>query len=275
MDRAHVVSRTLHWYAHHARPLPWRDDVSPWAVLVSEVMLQQTPVARVQPVWEAWIERWPDPTSLADDDPAEAVRAWGRLGYPRRARRLHEAATTIRDEHQGVVPHSFADLLALPGVGSYTAAAVASFAFGQRHLVLDTNVRRVLARLDDGVAFPPPSLTRSEQARALEWVPEDAEDAAAWAAASMELGALVCVATSPSCDSCPVRDACAWHAAGQPAGRTTPARTDLRGDRPPVPGCSSRRSPVTHRGHRSAGAVGCLAIGSRTGRTVPGFPDQR
>src|SRR4029077_7196306 len=137
----------LHWYATHARDLPWRrPDAGPWAVLVSEVMLQQTPVTRVLPAYQTWLARWPTPVSLAGAAPADAVRQWGRLGYPRRALRLHAAARVISERHGGEVPSSVDALLALPGVGSYTAAAVASFAFGQRHAVLDTNVRRVLAR---------------------------------------------------------------------------------------------------------------------------------
>src|SRR3954470_7118450 len=134
------------WYADNARDLPWRrPDVSPWAVLVSEVMLQQTPVARVVPAWQEWMQRWPTPADLAAEPAGEAVRAWGRLGYPRRALRLHTAARAIVEQHGGEVPASYDDLRALPGVGDYTAAAVATFAHGRRHVVLDTNVRRVLA----------------------------------------------------------------------------------------------------------------------------------
>ena len=141
------VAAILRWYASQARDLPWRRPTAgPWAVLVSEVMLQQTPVARVLPAYEAWLARWPTPASLAAASAADAVRQWGRLGYPRRALRLHGAARVICERHRGEVPDSVDDLLALPGVGAYTAAAVASFAFGQRHAVLDTNVRRVLAR---------------------------------------------------------------------------------------------------------------------------------
>jgi len=147
----------LRWYASHARDLPWRrPDAGPWAVLVSEIMLQQTPVSRVLPAYAAWLERWPTPTALAAASPADAVRQWGRLGYPRRALRLHASARAITERHGGVVPGSLDALRALPGVGSYTAAAVASFAFGQRHAVLDTNVRRVLARLVRGDVRPPP-----------------------------------------------------------------------------------------------------------------------
>src|SRR4051794_37676113 len=137
----------LSWYAEHARDLPWRRlEASPWSVLVSEVMLQQTPVARVLPVHEAWLERWSTPAALAAAAPGDAVRAWGRLGYPRRALRLHAAAVAIVERYDGAVPDRYEELLSLPGVGDYTAAAVASFAFGRRHAVLDTNVRRVLAR---------------------------------------------------------------------------------------------------------------------------------
>ena len=224
-DRAATVRRIIDWYAAHARPLPWREpDAGAWGILVSEFMLQQTPVARVLPVWQAWLERWPTPGALAADPPAEAVRAWGRLGYPRRAQRLHAAATAIRDQHGGLVPADHDALLALPGVGAYTAAAVASFAHGRRHVVLDTNVRRVLARLEGGVAFPPASLNRAETLRAKAWLPEDLAQAARWAAASMELGALVCTADAPRCGECPVTDACAWVAAGAPAWTGPPRR---------------------------------------------------
>lgn len=207
----------LDWYAAHARDLPWRHpDAGAWAVLVSEFMLQQTPVARVLPAYDAWLARWPTPTSLARAPAGEAVRQWGRLGYPRRALRLHAAATVVRDLHGGEVPSAHADLLALPGVGSYTAAAVASFAFGQRHAVLDTNVRRVLVRLLVGRAQPPPALTVTETRLAEQLLPADPAVAATWAVAVMELGALVCTARSPRCPACPVRDRCAWRAAGYP-----------------------------------------------------------
>ena len=208
----------LEWYAAHQRDLPWRrPDATPWAVLVSELMLQQTPVTRVLPVYDAWLERWPTPAGLAAEPSGEAVRMWGRLGYPRRALRLHAAACAIVADHDGVVPQDHAALLALPGVGEYTAAAVASFAFGQRHAVLDTNVRRVLARAVSGTPLPPESLTRAERAMAWEQVPDADNVAATWAVAVMELGALVCTAASPRCPACPVRDRCAWVAAGSPA----------------------------------------------------------
>lgn len=218
VDYTRVVNRTLRWYQQSARDLPWRrPDASPWAIMVSEFMLQQTPVARVRQPWHDWLQRWPTPAALADAPSGEAVRAWGRLGYPRRALRLHQAATAIRDDHDGQVPDDYDALLALPGVGSYTAAAIASFAFGRRHVVLDTNVRRVQARIATGVEFPAAATTAAERALAAEFLPVQANRATRWAVASMELGALVCTARSPHCGRCPVRDDCAWRQAGQPS----------------------------------------------------------
>ncbi|MFB4298064.1 A/G-specific adenine glycosylase [Actinomadura sp. NTSP31] len=208
----------LDWYEANARDLPWRaPGATPWGVLVSEIMLQQTPVVRVLPVWQAWMDRWPTPAALAAEPSGEAVRAWGRLGYPRRALRLHESARAITDRHGGEVPASHADLLALPGIGAYTAAAVASFAFRQRHAVLDTNVRRVLARLVSGVEYPPKAQTRAEVTLAEGLLPADPPTAARWAVAVMELGALVCTARTPRCVDCPVLSQCTWHLNGRPA----------------------------------------------------------
>ncbi len=215
----------LEWYDDHQRDLPWRrPEASAWSVLVSELMLQQTPVARVLPVHEAWLARWPAPADLAAEPAGDAVRAWGRLGYPRRALRLHAAAQAIVERHGGEVPASYDDLLALPGVGDYTAAAVASFAFGQRHVVLDTNVRRVLARAVSGAEFAPASVTRSERDLAATLLPDDEATAATWAVAVMELGALICTATAPRCAACPVADRCRWRAAGFPAYDGPPRR---------------------------------------------------
>ena len=215
----------LHWYASHARDLPWRrPDAGPWAVLVSEIMLQQTPVSRVLPAYDAWLRRWPEPSALAAAAPADAVRQWGRLGYPRRALRLHASARAITQRHGGVVPGTLDELLALPGVGAYTAAAVASFAFGQRHAVLDTNVRRVLARLVRGDLRPPPSPTAMEVRLAESLLPAEPGLAPQWSVAVMELGALICTADRPRCPDCPVVSECAWHRAGQPAGDPHHAR---------------------------------------------------
>jgi A/G-specific adenine glycosylase len=213
----------LGWYADHARDLPWRaPGVSPWAVLVSEIMLQQTPVSRVLPAYQAWLQRWPVPAALAADPPGEAVRQWGRLGYPRRALRLHETATIVTREHGGEIPSTRDELLALPGIGAYTAAAVAVFAFGRRHAVLDTNVRRVLTRLGSGREFPGPQPSTAEYRFAESLLPPDAAVAARWSVGVMELGALTCTAASPRCDDCPVAAQCAWLAAGPPAAEVTP-----------------------------------------------------
>ena len=211
---AAVITR---WYADAARDLPWRSpDRSAWGVLVSEVMLQQTPVARVEPVWRSWMQQWPSPASLAAASPGDAVRAWGRLGYPRRALRLHSCAVAIRDLHDGVVPTTYDALRDLPGVGDYTAAAVAAFAHGASVAVLDTNVRRVYARLFDGIAMPvSASPTVAERQAAAARLPE--VDAPTYSVAVMELGAVVCTARAPRCDACPARRACRWLAAGRPA----------------------------------------------------------
>ncbi|MDQ0827677.1 A/G-specific adenine glycosylase [Arthrobacter sp. B2I5] len=205
------------WFAGIARDLPWRDPhCSPWGVLVSEIMLQQTPVVRVLPVWHEWLKRWPTPAGLAGEPAGEAVRSWGRLGYPRRALRLHASATAIVQDHAGHVPNTYTELLALPGVGSYTAAAVAAFAYGRRETVVDTNIRRVHARLVSGVALPAPALTAAEMRLAAALLPDDDETSVRWNAAVMELGALVCTARAPKCAACPVQDSCAWLAAGEP-----------------------------------------------------------
>ncbi|WP_460362652.1 HhH-GPD family protein [Actinocorallia lasiicapitis] len=208
----------LDWYAEHQRDLPWRTpEASPWSILVSEIMLQQTPVVRVLPVWREWMERWPTAAALAKEPSGEAVRAWGRLGYPRRALRLHACAVAITERHDGRVPTSHAELLELPGIGAYTAAAVASFAFRQRHAVLDTNVRRVLARLKNGEEYPPKAQTVAEVRLAESLLPESPETAATWAVAVMELGALICTARSPRCADCPVISDCRWYLDGKPA----------------------------------------------------------
>ena len=222
---APIVGELLAWYGRAARQLPWRDPAAtPWAVLVSETMLQQTPVTRVLPAYGQWIARWPTPAALAAAAPGDAVRAWDRLGYPRRALRLHSAATTIVARHAGQVPADYAQLLALPGVGDYTAAAVAAFAFRQRQVVLDTNVRRVLARAVSGSAVPSAAPTVAERRLADQLLPDDGERASRFSVALMELGALVCRARAPQCDRCPIADRCAWRKAGYPPSALPPRR---------------------------------------------------
>jgi A/G-specific adenine glycosylase len=212
------------WFRANARDLPWRrPGFGAWGILVSEFMLQQTPVARVVPRLEEWLARWPTPAALAAVPQSEAVRAWGRLGYPRRALYLHGCAIAITERHGGVVPESVPELLALPGVGEYTARAVAAFAFGHRHPVVDTNVRRVLARAVAGAADPGPPSTRRDLAAMEAELPEDRDEARVFNAGVMELGAVVCTARAPRCEECPLRDRCRWRAAGYPE-YTGPAR---------------------------------------------------
>jgi A/G-specific adenine glycosylase len=213
-----IASAVNDWFAANQRDLPWRAPGYPaWGILVSEIMLQQTPVARVIPRLEQWLERWPTPAALADASPGDAVRAWERLGYPRRALNLHAAAVAITERHGGVVPDDVNELHALPGIGHYTARAVAAFAYGRRHPVVDTNVRRVIARAVDGVADAGPPSTKRDLAAMEAQLPTDAADARLFNAAVMELGAVVCTARAPRCDACPIASQCAWRAAGYPA----------------------------------------------------------
>lgn len=212
-----ISAPLIAWYRESARDLPWRrPGFGAWGTLVSEFMLQQTPVARVIPHLEAWLERWPTPADLAAAAPAEAVTQWANLGYPRRALWLHRAAVEIRDRHDGIVPRDVDALLALTGIGDYTARAVAVFAYGDRHPVVDTNTRRVLARVVDGVAQPGPP-GKADLARMTAELPDDIGEAAIVNAAAMELGAIVCTARAPKCDVCPLAAVCAWRAAGYPA----------------------------------------------------------
>lgn len=211
----HVDAALRDWYRANMRPLPWREEgTSPWAVLVSEVMSQQTPVARVIPSWRAWLEKWPTPADLAVAPKNEVLRMWGKLGYPRRALRLRECAETIVDKHGGVVPSDVDTLLALPGVGDYTARAVAAFAFGARTPVVDINVRRVLRRHRQGT-YLPGTAKRADMALVEEFLPLDPTTAAETSVALMELGATVC-RTTPECEACPIATSCAWIAAGRP-----------------------------------------------------------
>lgn len=218
MDPRELGARVAAWFAAGHRALPWRESGFPaWGTLVSEFMLQQTPVARVIPALARWLERWPTPAALAAEPPSEALRAWDRLGYPRRALALHGAAAAIVERHGGVVPHDVDALLELPGVGPYTARAVAAFAFGVRVPVVDTNVRRVLARAVAGQGEPGPPRTAADLAAMEAALPDDPARARLVNAGAMELGQVLCTARSPRCDACPLADGCAWRAAGYPS----------------------------------------------------------
>ncbi|WP_232014155.1 HhH-GPD family protein [Glycomyces terrestris] len=214
-----LAERLLPWFdAHNRTELPWRrPGTTAWGVLVSEIMSQQTQVARVAPVWEAWMERWPTPADLAAAPTADVLREWGRMGYPRRALRLQECAAIIAEEHGGTVPSDPAELERLPGIGTYTAAAVAVFHYGGRHAVVDTNVRRVVARLG-GRSDAGAATTRADLAAAESLLPEDPATAARVSLALMELGALVCTARKTECGACPVADACGFSGQELPAG---------------------------------------------------------
>lgn len=215
----------LEWYASVGRDLPWRRTRDPYAVLVSEIMLQQTQVARVAPRFEAWLERWPTVEALAGASAAELLGEWSGLGYNSRALRLHAAAREIA-EHGW--PEDEAGLRALPGIGDYTAAAVAAFAFGQVAAAVDTNQVRVLDRWDAAAGRSP----RELRTRALDLVPVDAPDA--WNHALMDLGATICQARVAACDRCPMAGLCASTGLVDPA-----AERALRG-RPATAGPGSR-----------------------------------
>jgi len=212
-----IAAPVSEWFDGNGRDLPWRrPGFTAWGTLVSEFMLQQTPVVRVIPRLEEWLERWPTPADLAASSPGDAVRAWASLGYPRRALNLHAAAVAITDRHGGVVPEDVPSLLALPGIGDYTARAVAVFAYGHRHPVVDVNIRRVIARAVLGQGEPGPAAKRDlSDMEAI--LPESVPDARRANAAIMELGAVVCTARSPRCGVCPIADQCAWRLAGYPA----------------------------------------------------------
>ncbi|MGW8484102.1 A/G-specific adenine glycosylase [Microbacterium sp. NPDC055903] len=253
------------WYLSSARDLPWRTEdfhrrYAAWGTLVSEFMLQQTPVARVIPHLEAWLERWPTPADLAAASPAEVVTQWANLGYPRRALWLHAAAREITLRHGGVVPRDVPDLLALPGIGDYTARAVAVFAYGDRHPVVDTNTRRVIARAVEGAAQPgPPSRRDLDAMSAL--LPASDADSALFNAAMMELGAVVCTARVPLCDGCPLAASCRWLASGRPDGE------DTRRKQAKYEGSDRQARGAILRALREAGAGVPLA------RIIPDWPD--
>lgn len=262
------------WFADAARPLPWRAaEVSPWAVLVSEFMLQQTQVARVVPKWEAWIRRWPTPAALASEPPSEAVRAWDRLGYPRRALWLHRAAVEIVERHGGEVPDDLDALLALQGVGPYTARAIAAFAFGRRHPVVDTNTRRVIARAVLGQAQPGPPSTARDLTEMSALLPEPDAAARVFNAAAMELGATVCTARSPDCGACPIASACAWRLAGYPPydGPRKAAQSRFEGSDRQVRGLVMRELRVAHRPVARDELAGLWADAAQLDRAIDGL----
>lgn len=209
------------WYWKNKRPLPWRNS-TPWGVVVSEFMLQQTPVNRVLPVWEVWMKKWPTPKHLAKAKKSDVIKYWGRLGYPRRALRLHETSKIITTKYRGSIPKTLPELRELPGVGEYTAAAIYSFAYGKRALVLDTNIRRVFARAIDGKEYASLTLNNKERTKREKLIPREAS---LWAAATMELGATICTARSPQCEICPIAQLCVWRFKGYPNSRAPKRKT--------------------------------------------------
>lgn len=235
----------LFWYAH-ARDLPWRfGRTTPWGILVSEVMSQQTQMSRVVPYWLTWMQTWPDAQYLSKATTAEVITAWGRLGYPRRAVRLQECARVVATQYDNTLPRTYDELTALPGIGDYTASAVMSFAYGERIAVIDTNIRRVLSRAFAGVESHGGSATRADRELAVALLPQDdfatdtSTDTSAssavnlaasnetsnadlcctsslWNQAIMEIGATLCTAQSPQCNTCPLQTWCRFNAAGFP-----------------------------------------------------------
>ena len=256
--------RLFDWWSRYARDLPWRfGRTTPWGVLVSEVMSQQTQMSRVVPYWTAWMKVWPDAASLAAAPKAEVITAWGRLGYPRRALRLQECAKQVAGRYADRLPRDYDRLVALPGIGDYTASAVMSFAYGERIAVIDTNIRRVLSRVFLGRESKGGAASREERQLAWQVLPEDEDPEASdhrvngddrletadpqirsaawreppsarWNQAVMELGATVCMARKPACDICPLAGHCRFLKAGLPGlgeGRTRPRQRFVGTDR--------------------------------------------
>ena len=224
-DADEIATTLAQWWQTNARDLPWRfGRTTPWGVLVSEVMSQQTQMGRVVPYWTAWMDRWPDAAALADAPKSDVITAWGRLGYPRRALRLQECAHVIAYDYADELPHTYDELLALPGIGDYTASAVLSFAFGERIAVVDTNIRRVLSRAFVGVESLGGSASPAERALAKRLLPDDDSakcrrfdrPSVVWNQPVMELGATVCTAKSPLCEACPIAGKCAFLRNGRP-----------------------------------------------------------
>jgi len=201
--------RVLSWWEERRRDLPWRQTRDPWEVLVCEVMAQQTQVARVAERWRPFLDRFPNPAALAEASVGEVVRWWTGMGYNRRAVNLHRCAQAVVEDHGGRLPDSLAGLLALPGIGPYTARAVLAFAFEHDHGVVDTNTARVLARWAGRRQG-----AKDAQAAADAAVP--AGRAWQWNQAMLDLGASVCTRRAPHCELCPVADGCVWAQEGRP-----------------------------------------------------------
>lgn len=259
VDAQLLAERITSWYSDHQRDLPWRrPGFTVWGQLVAEFMLQQTQVDRVVPRLEMWLERWPTPADLAADTPAEAIRLWDRLGYPRRALWLHRAAVEIVERFDGTVPESIDDLLSLTGIGDYTARAIAVFALAQRHAVVDTNTRRVIARAVHGLSAAEAPSARRDLADMDALLPADQLESVDFNAGMMELGAIVCTAKKPLCDQCPIADLCAWADAGFPenAPPSRPRQARFEGsDR------QARGAMMAHlRAHDSAHSAELLAL---------------
>lgn len=213
-----MADRLLAWYAVHGRQLPWRGRSDPYAIWVAEIMLQQTQVGKVIPYYTRWMERFPDLTTLAIASQQEVLRLWEGLGYYSRARNLHHAAQIVRDEYNGLLPRQVHELRSLPGIGRYTAGAIASIAFGEDQPTLDGNIRRVLARVFD-VRLP----ARSRESEQVLWdlaasnLPPG--KAGKYNQALMDLGATICKPRLPDCPRCPLKDICQAYALGVQAER--------------------------------------------------------
>ena len=214
--------RVLDWADANGRDLPWRHTRDPWAILVSEVMLQQTQVSRVVPVWRAFLDRFPTPTACADADQSDVVTAWHGMGYNRRARHLHQCAVAIRDRHDGLVPNALHELVVLPGIGPYTARAVMAFAFELPVGVVDVNAARVHQRLAGRPLSPVEAQTAADAAT-------PRSEAWRWNQAVLDLGATVCTKRAPKCDVCPIVGLCGWRSTGDDPARHAKPQSRFEG----------------------------------------------
>ena len=204
---AAIRDSLLAWYERHGRhALPWRTDRTPYRIVVSEFMLQQTQVDRVIGLFEAFVARWPTFAALADAARADVVRAWQGLGYNSRAVRLHVLAQAVMRRHDGVLPRDEAALIGLPGVGPYTMSAIRAFAFNENVIAVDTNVRRIVHRVSAGIEWPPALTARELEVAAIEMLPPGR--GYAWNSALMDLGSTICTARAPKCLVCPLREHC-------------------------------------------------------------------